>query len=246
KLLRLDHVMGLMRQWWVPRGLPATDGCYVRYPLEELMAVAVLEAHLAGAVVVGENLGTVPPEVNEQMHQHGMLGISVALDCLPTWGTNDVHVAGRGTMSMVSTHDSYPFAGWWQGGDVHMMRRLLLITDDEVPALLQRRAEVRDRVVGHLVWTGRLHSHDAPLREVMAGVADEVASQPADITVFNLEDLWLEDRPQNVPGTFQEEPNWRRPAARSIDDVAADPALTAVAKRISARRHESATQSPPS
>ncbi|MCB0955995.1 MAG: 4-alpha-glucanotransferase [Ilumatobacter sp.] len=235
-LLRLDHIMGLARQWWVPAGHPATDGCYVRYPLEELMAVACLEAHLAGAVVVGENLGTVPPEVDAQMADHGLLGISVLLDQLPTWGTDGIEVAPAERMAMTSTHDSYPLAGWWKGDDVRMMRRLELIDDPDEQRRHEDRAATRDRVVGHLVWTGRILHHDPTPAELVGGILDEVASQPTPVMIVNLEDLWGEERPQNVPGTFQEEPNWRRVATRTIDEVAADPQADAHAARIAAAR----------
>ena len=247
-LLRIDHILGLARQWWVPHGHAATEGCYVRYPLEELVAIACLEAHLAGAVVVGENLGTVPPEVDEAMQRHGLLGIHVTPEAMGTWGTDEVRVAPAGTLAMLSTHDSMPFAGWWRGADLHMGHRLGLVGDEQLAHELDHRAETRRRVVGHLVWTGRLDDrhggHDAGLGDVLAGVVDEVASQPADIAVFNLEDLWLEERPQNVPGTFQEEPNWRRVAARTIDELAADPQIGAVADRIDHRRADAAARTP--
>ena len=235
-LLRLDHIMGLARQWWVPAGHAATDGCYVRYPLEELTAVACLEAHLAGAVVVGENLGTVPPEVDAQMADHGLLGISVLLDALPSWGTDAVDVAPADRMAMTSTHDSYPLAGWWKGDDIRMMRRLGLIDDDDQARRLDDRAAAHDRVVGHLVWTGRAANHDLSPTELVGGILDEVASQPTPVMIVNLEDLWGEERPQNVPGTFQEEPNWRRVATRTIEGVTDDPTCDAHAGRIATAR----------
>ncbi len=244
-LLRLDHVMGLFRQWWIPQGAAAPDGCYVRHPLDEMLAIVCLEAHVAGAVVVGENLGVVPPEVYTALPEHRLLGMRVGPDAMPTWGTDQVQVAPRGTMSMLSTHDTPPFAGWWHAADLHTNHRLGLLTDDGLAAALEERADVRARVVGHLVWTGRLPGHDEPEAAIAAGVMDELASQPADITVFNLEDFWLEDRPQNVPGTFQEEPNWRRVAALTLEQMEADPQIAATAGRIAARRHEVATQSPP-
>jgi len=241
-LLRIDHVMGLARQWWIPAGNPATEGCYVRYPLDELLAVACLEAHLAGAVLVGENLGTVPPDVISHMRAHRVLGIDVAEHSMTSWGTDDIRVASPGTMAAVSTHDMVPLAGWWRGTDIDIARDLQLIDDETSAADHRGRIEVRERVIAHLVWTGRLASHDADYADIVSAVMDEVASQPAEIDVFNLEDFWAEDRPHNVPGTFQEQPNWRRVAARTIDEFAVDPMVTAMADRVAQRRREAAAR----
>ena len=235
-LLRLDHVMGLARQWWVPDGASARDGVYVRYPLEELLTVACLEAHLAGAFIVGENLGTVPPEVNQGLQDHGLLGIHVALDDLPTWGTDGMVRAARASMSMSSTHDTVPLASFWHGGDLHRSRRFGLIDEQRLQQQLGWRAEARTRIVGQLVHDHRLARHDAPLTDIVSAIADELASQPAAIVTLNLEDLWLEERPQNAPGTFQDEPNWRRVASRTLEEFAVDPAVNATADHVDRAR----------
>ncbi len=238
-LLRLDHVMGLARQWWVPDGASPSEGAYVRYPLEELLAVACLEAHLAGAYIVGENLGTVPPEVNQGLLDHGLLGIHVALDDLPTWGTEHMVRAERLTMSMSSTHDTVPLASFWFGGDLHRSHRLGLISDERLAAQLDDRVAARARIVDQLVRDHRLSRHDAPLADIVSGIVDELASHPAAVVTINLEDFWLEERPQNVPGTFQEEPNWRRVAGRTLEDFAADPETSAMADRVDRARAQS-------
>jgi alpha-1,4-glucan:alpha-1,4-glucan 6-glycosyltransferase len=109
KLLRIDHVMGLHRQWWIPDGAPATEGAYVRYPAEELWAVVCLEASRAGAAVVGENLGTVPSEVEEALTHHGARGMTVAQFRADPAAIGD---APAGTVAMWGTHDMATFAGW--------------------------------------------------------------------------------------------------------------------------------------
>jgi 4-alpha-glucanotransferase len=237
-ILRIDHVMGMARQWWVPAGHDATHGTYVRYPLDELLAVACLEAHLAGAVLVGENLGTVPPEVDQGMADHGLLGIRVGLDALRAFGTSGRRAAPPGTLATLSTHDSVPFASFWHGGDIERAHAMGLVDDHDADQQQRVRGDERQRVVETLVADRRLASHDAGLRDIMSAVVDDLGSQPADIVVINMEDLWLETRAQNCPGTFQEQPNWRRVADRTLESVAADISVSAVVDRLRQARSD--------
>lgn len=234
-LLRLDHILGLFRQWWVPAGATATDGVYVHFPFDELLAVACLEAHLAGAVVVGENLGTVPPEVNVGLRAHGVLGIHVGQETLGAFGSPDRPRAGRNTMASLSTHDSMPFAAYWWGHDVERSHDDGFIDDSVRDWLQGERRGMRERVVDGLRRDGRLGEDDS-LRAVVAGVCEDLAAQEAEIVVIGLEDLWLEERPQNSPGTFHERPNWRRVAARRLEGIAADPTIDAALARVEVAR----------
>lgn len=236
-LLRLDHVLGLFRQWWVPAGASATDGAYVHFPFDELLAVACLEAHLVGAVVVGENLGTVPPEVDVGLGAHGVLGIHVGQEALGAFGSPDRRRAGRGTMASLSTHDSMPFAAYWWGKDVERTHADGFIDDSVRDWLLGERQGMRERVIDGLRHDGRL-GDDTSLTSVVAGVCEDLAAQEAEVVVVSLEDLWLEERPQNSPGTFQERPNWRRVAARRLDDLDADPSIDAALGRVERARAE--------
>ncbi len=235
KLLRLDHVMGLARQWWVPHGLTATDGAYVSYPLEELLAVVCLEATLAGAMVVGENLGIVPPAVNDGLADHHLLGIYVAADVLATYGTDRMVRSSRHEVAMLTTHDGVPFAGWWEGVDVERAHRHGLIDDATRQRRLTRRVDERQRVVDRMVAEGRLHQPDN-LGATMVAVAEDLADQEAWVAIFNLEDFWLETRPQNTPGTFQEEPNWRRTAQLTLDHLYHDGGIAETCRRIAEAR----------
>ena len=239
KLLRLDHVMGLARQWWVPHGHSATDGAYVSYPLEEMLAVTCLEAALAGAVVVGENLGIVPPAVNQGLADHRLLGIHVAGDVLATYGTGKMVPSTRQDVTMLSTHDGVPFAGWWNGVDVERAFRHHLIDSETRDRRLTRRIDERRGVVDQMVAERRLRE-PANLGSTMVAVAENLAAQDASIAIFNLEDFWLEDRPQNTPGTFQEEPNWRRTAALTLDDLNHNAGVDLTCRRIRAARAGSA------
>jgi 4-alpha-glucanotransferase len=237
-VLRLDHVMGLTRLWWVPAGARATDGAYVSYPLDELMAVVCLEAHLAGAVIVGENLGTVPDDVDQALRSHQLLGIHVGQESLHTIGTAERRRSTAAEMMMLSTHDSVPFAGYWHGADISRAHRLGQIDAEEHIDGLADRAAVRDRVVAALVHDGRLSSPVAPLHEVLTAVLTELAGDPAPLVVVPLEDCWLEAAPQNTPGTSVEEPNWRRTMRPTLEQIDDDPDALAVLATVAAARRD--------
>jgi len=224
-VLRIDHVMGLYRMYCVPSGLDGTEGAYVRYPEEELFAVVMIEAARAGAVVVGEDLGTVPPPVRRIMKRCGILGMHVQQFAVGGEGARAVQPAGAGTLASLNTHDTPTFAGFWHADDV-ALRRSLGHTDS-AGAARERvdRAGVRRSIAGALK------------REKLAGGSATIAgvslmrSQargPAPISLVNLEDLWGERRPQNVPGTLAEYPNWRRRSARSLRNIARDRGIAGV------------------
>lgn len=200
-VVRVDHVMALHRLWWIPGGA-ASEGAYVHYPAEELAAVITLEAWRAGAVVVGENLGTVPPEVNELLVDHRLLGMYATqfeFDAAPhaRWAPAD-------SVAVVNTHDMAPFAAFWAA-----------LADERRAAVLEQ-----------LTRDGCAPRSDDPL-DVLAALLGWLGRSDAASVVVTLEDLWGEDRPQNVPGTGPEVPNWRRQMARTLDEVAADPAVAA-------------------
>ncbi len=111
-LLRIDHIMGLFRRWWIPEGGGATQGAYVAYPADELLAIICLESTRANSVIVGENLGTVPPGVNESLEAHGILGMFIGQDHLDDDAQLNTQPPTH-TMSMVNTHDMAPFAEAW-------------------------------------------------------------------------------------------------------------------------------------
>jgi 4-alpha-glucanotransferase len=216
--VRLDHVMGLHRQYWIPNGMPAEEGLYVRYPQEELYAVLNLEAHRAGAVVVGEDLGTVPGEVRIAMGRHRLLRSHVVeLEARPD-AEHALPRPPRNSMASVNTHDLPVFAAFWRGLDIGLWRRRGWLTADEARRARAGRARLREALSHFLRTEGRIPSRgEPPARVALAGVLRHLAAGPARMVVINLEDLWGETRPQNVPGTGNELPNWRRRAKHSLE-----------------------------
>lgn len=237
-LLRIDHIMGLARLWWVARGASAGNGAYVSYPLDELIAVACLEAHRVGAVIVGENLGTVPAEVDRALGEHHLLGMHVAQERLGDFAHYRPHRSAAETQTMLTTHDTVPFASWWAGGDIVRKVALGLITEEQAADEQDHRREDRRRIVERLHHEGQLARSDdeSAVVAVLLALWTELSGQDALIGLVTLEDTWLETEAQNVPGTFQQLPNWRRVAARSLEEFAADPFVSQVLQVVAAGR----------
>ena len=207
--VRIDHVMGLHRLWWIPEGMAATDGAYVSYRAEELRAIAVLEAVRAGVAVVGEDLGTVAPAVRAAMRRDGMLRSHVHQfaaspdDPLPEPPPD--------SLASLGTHDLPPFATWWAGLDIDERARRGEQPPEAASAPRAERAALRAAVADAL---GRPASPGRALRFLLL----HLAGGPARLVLVDLEDLWLEREPQNRPGTGPEEGNFRRRWARCWPD----------------------------
>ncbi|MHC3409687.1 4-alpha-glucanotransferase [Streptomyces sp. DT17] len=261
--LRVDHVMGLFRLWWVPEGHPPTDGTYVAYDAEAMLAVLVLEAHRAGAVVIGEDLGTVEPGVRETLARRGVLGTSVL------WFERDWDGTGRplppeawraGCLATATTHDLPSTAARLTGDHVTLRHRLGLLTGDLARERAQDRADTAEwlallAVLGLLPEGEGEFGHEGESRDAAGdtiagsgageGAGEDSGEEEAAVRAVHrfllrtpaaLVGVWLPDtvgdrRPQNLPGTSDEYPNWRLPVADatghpvSLEGLAASPRL---------------------
>jgi 4-alpha-glucanotransferase len=209
---RIDHVMGLHRMFWVPHGLPATEGVYVRYPFEELYAVLCIESDRHGTRLVGEDMGTVPGGVRRTMAAHGLLR-TYAVQAELGHGADPFDRVPSAAMVGMNTHDMPTFAGFWDEDGAADGRR------DALRARLERR--------GHAVADGPA-ALDACLLEL--------AGSDARALLVSLEDMWWEHERQNVPGTTIEHPNWRRLARHGVDELDAVPDLAPRLRRIADAR----------
>ncbi|HUG91530.1 MAG TPA: 4-alpha-glucanotransferase [Planctomycetaceae bacterium] len=229
RMLRMDHVMMLHRLYWIPDGLPASQGVYVRYHAEELYAILALESHRHQALLVGENLGTVPAEVNRALGRHAIRTMHVVqYECESAADGSPAEVPATSVASL-NTHDMPTFGGWWSGEDIPVRRELGLLDETGAEDERQNRERQKSSVLRRLRRNGRLPgktspggSGPAPLDVTRACLAD-LALSPAEVVLVNLEDLWDERRPQNIPGTGEERPNWRRKAAYSLEDLRTSP-----------------------
>ncbi len=235
-LLRIDHVMALHRLWWVPDGLAASDGAYVRYPAEELWATVCLEAHRYGADIVGENLGTVPDEVNEALDRHGARRMHVVEFGIDPASTPPVRDAMPGSVATFATHDLPTYAGWWQELDLDHSEQAGTSTHEAVAPMRAERAAARAGLWRFAEGDGE-PPPDAPPR-VLDAVHARLADGDAGVVMVNLEDVWQEPAPQNIPGTVDEH-NWRRKARRTLEDIAGDPATASAMEVLRERRPSS-------
>jgi 4-alpha-glucanotransferase len=209
-MLRIDHMMGLHRLYWVPQGLPARDGVYVRYHAEELYAVFSLESNRHRAVLVGEDLGTVPPEVRPAMARHRVQRMYVQQYELDSEGDGTVRPIPEGAVASINTHDMPTFAAFWQGLDIADRVSLGLLNEESARQETAKRQAVRDNVVAFLKRAGLLQGTD--VADVLRGLLAYLSTGPDRLVLVNVEDLWQETQPQNTPGTWLERPNWRRKA----------------------------------
>ncbi len=227
-LLRIDHVMGLHRLWWVPHGHPASSGAYVRYRADELYAILSVESHLHKTMLVGENLGTVPPEVNKSMDRHGLRRMYVLQYEQPINGP--VRDPEPSEVASVNTHDMPMFAAHWKGLDILDRADLGLVPPRELAQQKRQRAQMRKSLIAFLQKEKLLRG--AKPRDVLTAVLKFLARSPAETVLVTLEDLWGEARSQNVPGTSTERPNWSRKSAFSVEQIIADKRLSALLKEL--------------
>jgi 4-alpha-glucanotransferase len=206
KLLRIDHVMGLHRLFWIPEGLKGDRGLYVQYPAEEMYAILSLESHRAGAGIVGENLGVVPRAVNAAMRRHNIRQLYVAqYETAVSSRKSVLRNPPAGSVASLNTHDLFPFQGFLDDADIEARVKLKFAT--RADALKERKYRARVRKALKAAFG----------QDLFAGCMRFLKRSKASIVLYNLEDLWHETRPQNIPATTREHANWRRRLRYSMD-----------------------------
>lgn len=225
--IRIDHAFGLRRLWVVPDGASAAEGAYLDMPFADMMRIVALESQRAQAIVIGEDLGTLPPGFREAMTARAMMGMRVL------WFERDADgfVPGDGwdrdAVAMTGTHDLPTVAGWWQGRDIDWTWTLGRRSEAPDEAA-DRAARVEDR---HQLWAA-FDTWDAePAPDDPAPVVDlavaRMAETPCALAILPIEDLiGLVEQP-NLPGTIDEHPNWRRRMPDTTDALLARPDVTA-------------------
>ncbi len=233
-VLRIDHVMGLRRLFCIPRGASAANGVYLRYPSEELFATVAIEASRAGAIVVGEDLGTVPDSVRREMSEHGARGMFVGQFSFGGSMGSTMHRPPKGTVASFGTHDTATFAGHARGLDIEIQEQLGLIDADAKQHALAGRRDLMTYLARHFRVGPELDA-DA-LTAIHDGLLSEMSESEAWMVLVTLEDLWLEAEPQNVPGTGPERDNWKRKLARTVEAIRTDRGLGDRLRRIFVHR----------
>jgi 4-alpha-glucanotransferase len=209
--IRIDHIMGLFRLWWIPNGMTPDQGSYVRYHHEAAIGILVLEAYRAGALVVGEDLGVVEPWVRDYLRDRGILGTSIA------WFEHDS--AGNPLppeqwreycLASVTTHDLPPSAGYLAKSHIYLQHRLGLLTEPLESELEAADADLR-RYLDMLRANGYLSEDTDDVEEVVLAMHRYLSATRARVICASLVDAVGDRLTQNQPGTNQEYPNWRIP-----------------------------------
>jgi 4-alpha-glucanotransferase len=238
--VRVDHIAGLWRLWWIPPGESPNRGTYVHYDAEAMVGVLTLEAHRAGAVVVGEDLGTVEPEVTATMHERGILSSAVL------WFQRDWEADGQPfvppqrwdpeTMASISTHDLPTALSWLTGDHVHTRADLGLLDDPDQAAM----AAEEDRAAMFALFTAQ----GVGEADLVVALHTVLASAASRFLLTAPTDALGELRQPNLPGTIDQYPNWRIPLPVPLERLLTDERVLAALAPLRAARLPVGTVTP--
>jgi 4-alpha-glucanotransferase len=247
--LRIDHVMALLRLWWVVKGDDAKKGGYVYYPVDDLLAILALESHRHQSLVIGEDLGTVPDEIRAKLADNGVYSYRVFFfEQAPDGGFFSPSHYPEQSMCTLTTHDMPTLAGYWHCDDLTLGKELGIYPAEDILSALyasrhQNKQSILDTLHGHHSVNdevGRDVHNVSMCKALNFGMQLHMASGSSALLSLQLED-WLEmDKPVNIPGTFNEYPNWRRKLTRNLQDIFNDSSLNELAANLTeARKHAS-------
>lgn len=233
--LRIDHVMGLLRLWWC---LPGTaNGAYVYYPFEDLLAILRLESHRHQCLVIGEDMGVVPPELRARMSATAMYSNKVFyFEREPDQQFKQPENHQTDSLLMVTNHDVSPLAGWWNGTDLELRSRCGLVDTGDASLTQQREQEKHELLkwlqslqLLPLDWACDIAELERPFDvALLEAVLAANARSHSLIVLFQLDDLQLIEEPVNIPGTYREYPNWRRKQRRETSALFQDTKIQAL------------------
>ncbi|HEX3349862.1 MAG TPA: 4-alpha-glucanotransferase [Acetobacteraceae bacterium] len=242
--VRIDHVMGLRRLWVIPEGASAAEGAYLSFPARDLLRLAALESHRHKAIVLGEDLGTLPESFQEQLIEAGLSGMRVLwFEQYRDGRFKRPSEWSHEAVAMTTTHDLPTVAGWWSGRDIFWRKRIGLLDDhNAVWFAHENRAKERNQLWDAMRESGAAQGDapppGTPVPAVDAAIS-HVARSACDLVLLPLEDALARLEQPNLPGTLDEHPNWRRrlpgPADELLDPPEVSARLSALAEARSQR-----------
>jgi len=219
--LRIDHVLGLKRLFWVPHGTRPSAGAYIRYPFDDLLGLVALESVRNRCLVVGEDLGTVPKGFRKALNERGIFSYEVLYFARGRGGFRTPRQWPKDALGAVSTHDLPPLAGYWSGADIDLRDSLSLFPDK---ALVARDRADRKAMRQELAVALRREGLPVKGAEVpVEAVHRFLARSASRLVMAQIEDMIGQVEPVNVPGTLDQHPNWRRKLARPLEQIFDDP-----------------------
>ena len=245
--LRIDHVMALLRLWWVPKGAEsAGEGAYIYYPIQDLLGILALESQRHQVVVIGEDLGTVPDGIREILAEYGMYSYRVFFFEKAEDGgyISPGHYPVQ-AMATLTTHDMPTLIGYWHCGDLNLGKEVGLYRDDQLPALFESRHKDKQKILDSLHGHQMLDAHFARTvdhvgmsTELNHAIQRHVAKGASQLLCLQLED-WMEmTQPVNIPGTSTEYPNWRRKLSMTLEQLAQQPQVNQLLQELTQLRRQ--------
>ncbi|MEH8044176.1 4-alpha-glucanotransferase [Gallibacterium anatis] len=241
--LRIDHIMSLLRLWWIPKGSQAQDGAYIRYPVDDLIAILALESHRHKALIIGEDLGTVPKAIVSKLKNAGILSYKVFYFEFDEQGkSRDLADYPYQAMTTLSTHDLPTIDGYWRGYDFELGQRYGIYPNEKILAILQQqRQEAKAKILARLTEAGI--EPDLP-KDLSSPISKKFNHQlqayvgKVESALLGLQpEDWINmSDPVNIPGTSTQYPNWRRRLSQNITEIFNDPEILQLLQQINASR----------
>ncbi|MDD5127868.1 MAG: 4-alpha-glucanotransferase [Dehalococcoidales bacterium] len=236
-ILRIDHMMGFHRLFCIPQGMSPDKGVYLRYPAEELYAILTLESCRHRAIIVGEDLGMVPSYVRPTMKRHGLNRMYILHYELAGRPQKRPPPIPRNTAASLNTHDMPPFAALWDGSEIAERRKLGLLDAKDTATEQKRLVIIKAALTDYLHRHGWLNERSDNTRDILKACLYFLSASPARLVLVNLEDMWGEKRPQNVPGIGREKyPSWRRRSRYSLEEFCRMPEVNEVLQELNGLR----------
>ncbi len=243
--VRIDHVMGFTRLFWIPSGASPSEGGYIRYPIDDLLAITALESQRARCVVVGEDLGTVPEGLRERLRATRILSMHLLyFERHDNDGFRPAQSYPELAQVAIGTHDLPTFPGYWRDHDIAVRAVLQLLPEPSSETMLrQDRASARAALLALLRGTGLLSTtekqvddSDVDMTELVDAAYHFLATTPGRLLMVHLEDVLGIIEQVNMPGTVDEHPNWRRKLPITWEKLATSPRLCSIAKTLTRLR----------
>jgi 4-alpha-glucanotransferase len=239
--LRIDHVMGLFRQFWIPAGQPGSCGAYVRYPAADLLGILALESARSGALIIGEDLGTVPAGLQARLARWGILSTRVLyFERDKRCNFRPARRYSKRALVTAHTHDQVPVAGFWNARDLELRRDIGTLGEgEECVGALSQRARERTAITNVLLNEGVLKGDARTLEPpaLSAAIYDFLARTPAPLLGVSLDDLAGETDPVNIPGvTVDRYPAWSRRMSVALEALPTHPTAVTILEKVDRQR----------
>jgi 4-alpha-glucanotransferase len=222
--LRIDHAMALWQLFLIPEGATAAEGTYVRFPIEAMIGALAEVSRAHRTVIIGEDLGNVPPGFREVMDDARILSYRILLFERDEGGFIPPEAYPRNALVCLSTHDLPTFQGWWRGDDVRLRAEHDLIGQEAAAAQIEERKRERRELLADLAAAGLFAAQagaDTAPPELVTAVHRHLARAPSRLFAVRLEDIAGETEPVNLPSTVDEYPNWRRKLSVTLEELPA-------------------------